>query len=369
MTAIRIALADLAADMRRSALTVVSIIPIVAAYLVLLGVAAGLVGDQAPVASSNIILVSPDALDPSAGRLDPAVLDLVPEIGGTDVAVYGPAIFRTIKVDDRIIQLRAADPSEWEDLYRVTVLEGALPRPGADEVAITEGVEIATGWRIGSTVEIYGSRFTVSALVRASGTRFVSVWMSFDRADRLFEGAIGFQIVAIRPVPGADTAGLLERFEAAAGNQYAAFFELDLAERQTALNEVAARISVISTVVGMAALAFAGFNLTALTLAERRRDIAIVRAMGFRRAEIGAVTAIQSIVLSLIAFVIGGLAAWALISIVGPTTLRANVIQVGIPLRAWLLGAAISIATPALGAQVALSRTAKAPIRGLLESA
>ena len=75
------------------------------------------------------------------------------------------------------------------------------------------------------------------------------------------------------------------------------------------------------------------------------------------------------LVLSLIAFVIGGLAAWALISIVGPTTLRATVIQVSIPMRAWLLGAGISIVTPALGAHVALSRAAKAPIRNLLEAA
>jgi ABC-type antimicrobial peptide transport system permease subunit len=369
VTALRIAVADALADWRRSLLTVVSVVPIVAAFLVLLGVSAGLRAEEVMTAESNIVLVSPDALDPSAGRLDPGVLDVVPAVGGLEVAAFTPGIFRSVKVGDRILQLRGVDLTEWGELFSISLLEGALPRPGVDEVAITEGVVIATGWGIGSEVEIYGTRFTVSGLVRASGTRFVSVWMDFARADRLFEGASGFQTVSIRPAPGVDAGVLLERFEAAAEGRYEAFFEIELADRQSALSQVAARISVVSTVVGIAALAFAGFNLTAVTLAERRRDLAIARSIGFTTSEIGAVITIRSIVLSVSGFVLGGLVAWAVVAVTGPTTLRATVIEVTIPWTAWILGGAIAVAAPAVGASLALAGAARTPIRDLLEPA
>ena len=49
----------------------------------------------------------------------------------------------------------------------------------------------------------------------------------------------------------------------------------------------------MSTVIGIAALAFGGFNLAALTLVERRRDLGIARSLGFPRQAVAGVALVR----------------------------------------------------------------------------
>ena len=176
MTLLRIAWRDLTADRTRTVLHVAAIAPIVAAYLILISIAAGLRGQALPLEMQSIVLLSPNALDPASGRLDPTVLDLAAEVGGTDVASVTPMIFRPIRMEDRIVQLRAAPMETWQTVHGLTLLDGSWPAQ-RDEIAITEGVAIAAEWEVGTRAGIFGTTFTVSALVRAPGTKFASVWM------------------------------------------------------------------------------------------------------------------------------------------------------------------------------------------------
>ena len=359
-------LRDVAADWRRSLAHIGAIMPIVAAFLILIAIAGGLRGEAEDVQAQDIVLLSPNALDPSSGRLDPAVLDLAGEVSGEDAASVTPMIFRPIRMDDRVLQLRAAPYETWQSVHDLTLLSGSWPGIG-DEIAITEGIAIATGWSVGTSAEIFGTDFEVSALVRGPGTKFASVWMRFERAQRLFEGLSGFQMVVVEPRAGVDVTDLRDRLEETAADRYAVYFEADLADQQTARQGAAHNLATVATIVGIAALVFGGFNLAAIALAERSRDVGIGRAVGFDRAALGSVAVLRSALLGAAGFVAGAAAAIAALAATSATTVRSFVFEPVIPPGSWLLGAALTIAMSTAGGWFAFDRVTRSTVRDLLE--
>ncbi|MBI5156450.1 MAG: ABC transporter permease [Acidimicrobiia bacterium] len=366
MTVLRLAWRDLVSDRVRSTLHIAAIAPIVAAYLILTAIAGGLRDQAVPAEAQHIVVVSPNALDPASGRLDPSVLTLVPQVGGPDVASATPMIFRPIRMADRIVQLRAAPQDTWEPVHHLALLAGSWPDQ-RDDIAITEGVAIAAGWNVGTRGEIFGTTFTVSALVRAPGTKFASVWMPYARAEELFEGMSGFQMVTVVPAPGADVAALRDRLDAAGGGRFAVYFESDLVAQQGARGSAADNLAAVSTVIGVAALAFCGFNLAALTLVERRRDIGIARVLGFAPRSITGLALTRGAILAVAGFALGGAAALAVLATAASTTLRSFVFVPSLPAAAWLIGITLTFGTGLAGTWLALRRAAASAAHTLLE--
>jgi ABC-type antimicrobial peptide transport system permease subunit len=356
----------MAADWRRTLMNVAAVVPIVAAYLILVAIAGGLMDESRSVEEQNIVLLSPHALDPSSGRLDEDVLEIAALASGPDAAEISPMIFRPIRVEDRILQLRAAPQETWVGTHGLSLLGGSWPS-GGDQVAITEGIAVATGWNVGSEVEIFGTTFDVVALVRAPGTKFASVWLDYDRADRLFEGQSGFQMVTLRPAPGVNVLELRDRLDAVAGSDYSVYFESDLTALQSARGGAAQSLAAVSTIVGVLALTFGGFNLAALMLTERKREIGIARALGFSPAAIRTVTLIRALLVAVLGFAIGALAAVLILGSTAETTIRSYVFEPQLPALAWGAGIGITIVMSAFGTWLALRRPIRSPVSVLLE--
>lgn len=366
MTLLRLAWRDLAADRIRSALHVAAIAPIVAAYLILIAIAGGLRDQAIPLDMQAIVLLSPNVLDPASGRLDPSILDLAAEVGGDDVESVNPMIFRPIRMDDRIVQLRAAPFETWQTVHDLTLLAGLWPQQ-RDDIAITEGVAVATGWEVGTRIEIFGTTFTVSGLVRAPGTKFASVWMPFERADELFEGQSGIQMVTVVPAPSSDIRALRDRLDAASDGTYATYFESALVATQGARESAVDNLATVSTIIGIAALAFGGFNLAALTLVERRRDVGIARALGFAPRAVTALGLTRAAILAAAGFAVGAVGATAVLTTTEQTTVRGFVFEPSLPVSAWVLGVTLTGITSLAGTWFAVRRVATTSPSLLLE--
>jgi putative ABC transport system permease protein len=367
VTLLRFLARDLTADWRRGLLTVLAIAPIATAFLIVMGISTGLRGPEIPLSRQNVLVVSANALDTASGRLDPAVLDLARATAGEDAASVGPMIFRPIKAGDTIVQLRAAPLADWTEVHGLALLNGRLPAPGADEMAVTEGIAAATGWAPGDRVEIFGTEFAVTGSLRAPGTKFASVWMDFDRADRLFEGAAGYQIVAVRPAPGTDPVELRNRLAAAAPPAVAVYFESAIENEQAARSATAGRLSQVAAGIAVAALAFAAFNLTALTLAERRRDLGIARALGFAPGALSTAVVVRSVLLAAAGYALGAAAAAAITVARPEVSVRSFVVDVSPTAASWITGAVLAIGVSAAGAWVPARSAGRRPIRSLLE--
>jgi len=368
MTVLRLVLADLAADRLRSVVAVAAIVPIVVAHLVLVAVADAL-ADAPAGAGRSLVLLSTNPLDPSTGRLDDEIVaDAVDAAGGTITDVT-PLIFRPVKVGESIFQLRAAPGAALDGVLDLTLLDGRFPAAGADEVVITEGVAAASAWRTGDVIEIFSSRFAITGLARAPGTKFASIWMRLDRADRLFEAGGTYQMASLEIDPSADPEEVRQAVAGAAAGRYSAYFEDELTELQGAGLQAASDLSVLGTVIGVAVLAFGAFNLTAIALAERSPDLGIARVLGVRRVPLVAFVAARSTVLALGGYVVGATCAVAYIAGRSTTTLRSFVLSPHLDGGDLLRGLAITAAATLIGSWLAAWRAGSRRPRELVEPA
>lgn len=367
MTTLRLVFADLAADRIRSLVAVAAIVPIVVAHLVLVAVA-GALADAPSGAGRSLVLLSTNPLDPSTGRLDDATVSDAVDAAGGNVVSATPIIFKPVKVGETIFQLRAAPMSSWEEVLGLTLLEGRLPDAQTDEIVITEGVASAAGWRTDDVVEIFGTRFTVTALVRAPGTKFASLWMSLQRADRLFEADGTFQMASLELDPTADPDAVRQSVASAAAGRYSVYFEDELTELQAAGLQAASELSILGTIIGVAVLAFGSFNLTAIALTERAPDLGVARVLGVPRTALTAFAAIRSMILGLVGYLVGATGAVLLMSRQGTTTLRSFVLSPRLDAADLALAAAVTAGAALAGAWLAAWRAGSRPPRALVES-
>jgi len=366
MITLRLAVTDLTADRMRSLVAIAAIVPIVVAHLVLVAVAGTLAAAPAG-AGRTLVLLSTNPLDPSTGRLDDGILSDAVEAGGGAVVSATPLIFKPVKIGEAIFQLRAAPMAAWGPDLGLTLLEGRLPEPVADEIAITEGVASATGWRAGDVVEIFGTRFTITALVRAPGTKFASMWMSLDRADRLFEAAGTFQMATLALDPPAEPTTVRDAVAAAAAGRYSVYFENEITDLQAAGLQAASDLSILGTIIGIAVLAFGSFNLTAIALTERAADLGVARVLGVSRRSLTAFAAIRSMVLGLGGYLIGAALAVLYISRQGTTTLRSFVLSPRLDASDLAVAAVVTAGAGLAGAWLATWRAGYRPPRALVE--
>jgi putative ABC transport system permease protein len=192
--------------------------------------------------------------------------------------------------------------------------------------------------------------------------------MPYDRADRLFEGQSGFQMVTVEPADGTDFRELRDRLAAASNGQFSVYFEAEFAELQTARRGAAQNLATVATIVGIAALVFGGFNLAAISLAERRRDLGIARSVGVSRKALGGLAITRASLLAVAGFVLGGLVAIGALAFTSATTLRSFVFEPEIPPVSWALGAVITITVSAAGSWLAFGSATRSSVKDLLET-
>jgi len=367
VTLLRLVLADLRAGRFRSIVAAAAIAPIVFAHLVLVAVAGSLA--EAPTGGGRaLVIVSSNPLDPSTGRLDQVTLDRLLAAGGPGVESAAPLIFRPVKIGDTIFQLRAARLSEWEGVESLRLLDGRYPDPSADEIAVTEGVADTAGWRVGDTIEVFSTTFDVTAVVRAPGTKFASLWMDFDRADALFETRGTFQSATLQLTPDSDPEAIRLAIAAAAEGRFGVYYEDEINQLQGAGLSAASDLSVLGTAIGIAVLAFGSFNLTAVALAERSSDLGIARVLGVSRRALTLFASVRSAVLSLGGFVIGATATAVYLATRPTVTLRSFVVTPRLDWGDVALGVAVTATATLVGAWLAAWRAGARPPRELVEA-
>jgi putative ABC transport system permease protein len=367
VTLIRLVLADIRSGRFRSFVAAAAVVPIVFAHLVLVAVAGSL--SEAPAGGGrSLAIVSSTPLDPATGRLDSATLDRLVAAGGPGVAAATPMIFRPVKIDETIFQLRAVDLGDWESAQGLRLLEGRYPAAGADELAVTEGIADTTSWGVGDTFEVFGARFTITAIVRAPGTKFASLWMDFGRADRLFETEGTFQSATLQLTPDSDPEEIRAAIDAAAEGRFSVYYEDEINELQGAGLSAASDLSVLGTSIGIAVLAFGSFNLTAVALAERSADLGIARVLGVSRRALTAFASVRSAVLSLGGFAVGAAVTWGFLATRPAVTLRSFVVTPRLTFSEVLLGLGVTAVATLAGAWIAAWRAAARPPRQLLEA-
>ena len=205
-------LTDLWADRNRTVLSLLTLTLMAIGYMILAGFAESirLFSEQA-ADRRDIVIVEHGVLDPMNSQIDLTMIDGIRTWVEGEGARISPCQFRHMRIEGQLVQLRACPLEDWQPVHHLQLAQGAWPASG--EVAITEGASHATGWQIGDHLKIYGTSFTISGLVRASGTKFLAVWMSLDNSERLFEISDRYQIVMIQAAPNTNAEQLRAAIE------------------------------------------------------------------------------------------------------------------------------------------------------------
>jgi ABC-type antimicrobial peptide transport system permease subunit len=304
-------LKDLLHDARRSLLTVLSLAVVVVSFLLLSALSrAYLEFGNHPRSSSNLVIISSGVIDPMESSLSDDVLETARQIAPDEIAAAFPQIFRHLNIEGQILQVNAVPPEQMGTGVALELLSGDWPRDGR-VIGISTGVTQITPWKIGSTVNIYGTDFKVSGILRAGGNNYASIWMPYAEGRQLFGVQRGFQLGVLHLVPSADPEGVRSRIQADKrfSRDFSVYLVSALDDRYRQINNNLLVLSSLQAVLSLLAITLGTYNANSLSLTERSQEIVLLRLIGFTRGRVSIFLLARSLALTLLAYGLGWLAA------------------------------------------------------------
>jgi ABC-type antimicrobial peptide transport system permease subunit len=300
---------DLLHDRWRSLLTILSLSVVVVGYLLLTSLAQAVVtlSGQAPV-SSNLLVLSADTIDPMDSSLDESVLQTAREIAPDQIQSAFPLLFRHLSIAGQLVQVRGVALEEMSTSVGLTLIQGSWPRDPR-QVVVSEGTAQAASWKVGSTVNIYGTDFQVSGWVRTNEGALGSVWMTYAEGQRLFGVSRGFQVGYLTLAPSADPESVRTRLLAdpRISAVCAVYLENAFSDSYNQSYTNLITLSGLMVLVSLLVVTFGIYNATSLSLTERSLEIGLLHIIGFTLNRLRGFLLARTLVLTLAAYSLGWL--------------------------------------------------------------
>jgi putative ABC transport system permease protein len=300
-------LKDMCHDWARTGLTVLGIAVVIFSFFILSTFAQSLVSfNEAEPYRSNLIVAQSNLIDLGDSVLDDSVLHAAEQMPSNLVSRVSPVIFRHLRINDHLIQLRAARVEDWTTVFHMELLEGQWPKEFR-EVAVGQDTAKANDWKIGSLVEIFGSEFRISAITRSPGSAFSSIWMPLNQAQVHFGKKNLYQMMVVQVAQNADAENvkLLLQTNPQLTGKYSVFFEDTFSQRNTQILKDMSSLMNICSSLALLAVCFGTYTSTNLSLTERSREIGILRAIGFPHNSLSGLLGLRAILQGLIAYTAG----------------------------------------------------------------
>jgi ABC-type antimicrobial peptide transport system permease subunit len=176
-------------------------------------------------------------------------------------------------------------------------------------VVVSEGAAGLASWKIGSPVNVYGTDFQVTGLVRAEENAFGSVWMTYAEGQRLFGTSRGFQVGYLSLAPSADPESVRARLLAdpRLSAAYSVYLEHAFTNSYNQSNSNLLTLSGLMVLISLLAVTFGIYNATSLSLTERSLEIGLLNVIGFTLKKLRSFLLARTLVLTLLAYSLGWL--------------------------------------------------------------
>ena len=345
---------DLVYDRWRSLLTIISLAVVVAGYLLLTSLSRAflIVGKQSQV-TDNLVIITADAIDPMESSLNEEILQIARGIAPNQIQRAFPTLFRHMDIGGRILQVRAVPLEEMPTALDLTLVLGRWPS-GSRQIVIGEEIARIASWKLGSTVNIYGTDFQVTGLVRAADNNISAIWMAYPEGQHLFGMGSGFQVGYLPLVPSADPESVRAKLQAdpRISVHYSVYLENALSNGYNEVNHNLVTLSSIMATVSLLAITFGVYNSTSLSLTERSYEIGLLRVVGFTQGKLRGFLFARALVLTLAAYSLG----WVVLIIYfnyrnlhAPIGLSEAPLSLSLTFSASLFGLGLAIAFALLG--------------------
>ncbi|GAB3020967.1 ABC transporter permease [Bowmanella dokdonensis] len=228
------------------------------------------------------------------------------------------------------IPLRGIEPQGLAMRENFSLTQGRLFTPGTDELIVGEGIlRQFDGFELGQEVRFGKNRWTVVGVFSTGGNVFESeLWADARVIQTLYNRGSSYQSVRAKLEPGASLQSIEQYLKQDPRlNQEVQSEAAYFATQGESLGYMALFGRVISSIMALGALAGA-LNTMYTSVADRAKEIATLRAIGFSNLSAFIGTLVEAMVLALIGGIIGALAAFALFDGMNASTLGGSFTQV-----------------------------------------
>ncbi|MFA4930089.1 MAG: ABC transporter permease, partial [Patulibacter sp.] len=334
-----------------------------------------------PTTTGSSVPTLPEALRTRVAMVD-GVQDAVGQVRGTTL-VFEPDGRTRLGGQSSVWQVSSAPPSGFGDVEYVA---GRAPRT-ADEVAVDARMAEDAGVRVGQTISVQGEgprqplRLVGLSRIGTGDTPFGAATIAFTTTTRAAE-LLGrtpdryYGEILVRGRPGAVDEQVAQRIQAAIGD--AGMVRTGAAQATKQADDIRTAVSFLPTMLlvfaGIATFvgAFLIFNTFSITVAQRQRELALLRALGASRRQVRRLVSGEALVVGLVGAVLGMLA-----GLVVAPALRVTVRAFGadVPagtvfsVRTLLISLAVGVLVTLLGSHLPARRATKvAPLEALRDA-
>lgn len=272
---------------------------------------------------------------------------------------------------DSNVELRGVGPQALALRTHVRVIEGRSFTAGRRELLVGRGAaQQFAGLAPGNTLELAGEPWTVVGLFASDDAHESEIWADAESVQSAYRRD-GFQSLRVKLTD----ARAVEAFQAALAAdprlrvdvQRTRDYYATQSQRLRTLIDVLA--TTVTTIMAIGAT-FGALNTMYAAVATRRREIAILRSLGFAASAIVAAVMLEAVLLALAGGLIGAGLAWLVFDEYAVSTLGANFSQVVFAFRVspGLVFDALrwAIAIGVVGGLLPALRAARAPLTAAL---
>jgi ABC-type antimicrobial peptide transport system permease subunit len=281
------------------------------------------------------------------------LVQVAKEAGGAEVMRVAPMIFRRLRIEDRVMQIRAGTKEDMEVVNRLRLIQGNWPQAD-DELIASEGAIQITHWPLGKVIKVYGSDFHLVGVAEAYGSRYSSLWMTLNAGLKLFGPRRGYQIILMQLRPGSDAEQVLATVETSIkkAGRYSAYLEDQVGGRYYQSTNTFRRLNLVENIIALLAIMFGAYNGTSLILIERSRELSILRVVGFRIGKLRVFLLGRAILQILLAYLVGLAVALLFVQnrqLFNPIVIQAQSMPLSLPVWGVISALALVICFSALG--------------------
>jgi putative ABC transport system permease protein len=365
---------------------VVGLAGVVAVFTALLAMAAGFSSTLESAGRSDVALVlrggSQAELNSGISREQGTIIKQAPGVAkGPDGQPLASAevvvIAELLKPGEKTgsnITVRGVEPAAFALRPQLRIVEGRSFGQGLRELIVGQGVARQfEGARLGQTIRMRGSDWTVVG-VFASGDAYESeLWADVDVAQSTFNRQ-GYSAVRLLLADGGKLQTVKDALSADPRVNVDVETEKQYFSGQTRQfrRTIGILAYFVTGIMGLGAV-FAALNTMYAAVGSRAREIATLRAIGFRGVPVVLAILIESLLLALAGGLLGALAAYVLFNNMAVSTLGANFTQVvfrfAVTPALVVNGLVIAIVIGMIGGFLPALRAARQPVTTALRAA
>jgi putative ABC transport system permease protein len=231
---------------------------------------------------------------------------------------------------DANVQIRGVGPEAWALRPQVKLTAGRRFKPGLRELVVGQGAQRQfAGLEVGRTLKLAGQEWKIVGTFASGDSHDSELWGDAGSVASAYRRGSTVQSVTVRLT----SPKAFDRFKAALTGDPR--LKVDVETTRAYFSKQSERLAKLIRIIGITVgvimaigAIFGALNTMFAAVASRSREIATLRAIGFRNVPVVVSVMLETMLLALLGGVLGGLLTWLIFNNYQASTLGANFSQV-----------------------------------------